>query len=44
MSNQILNQKNKKYDLEERTAVFGEEVIKFVKSINLTTFNRPIIT
>jgi len=33
------NNKNPKYDLEERTAKFGEEIIKFSKKIphNLTT-------
>jgi len=32
-----------KYDLEERTAKFGEEVIKFVKKIPLNDITRPII-
>ena len=43
MSNQALNP-NKKYDLEERTAIYGEQVIKFLKTINLNTINRPIIS
>jgi len=31
------------YDLEERTAVFGEDIIKFCKTIKITTVNRPLI-
>jgi len=33
------NDKNPKYDLEERTAIFGENIIKFAKKIpdNLVT-------
>lgn len=33
MSNQISNDENPKYDLEERTAKFAEEVIEFAKKI-----------
>ena len=33
-----------KYDLEERTAKFGEDVICLCKSITLDIINRPIIT
>lgn len=44
MSNsQIPNDKNK-YDLEERTAKFGEEVIKFCQSIPKNEITRPIIS
>ncbi|KKQ24817.1 MAG: hypothetical protein US40_C0001G0070 [Candidatus Roizmanbacteria bacterium GW2011_GWC2_37_13] len=32
-----------KYDLEDRTARFGEQIIMFCKSINETTISRPII-
>ena len=32
------------YDLEERTAKFGEEIIKFCKSIKETTISRQIIS
>lgn len=32
-----------KYDLEERTAKFGESIIKFCKTITLDTINRPLI-
>jgi four helix bundle protein len=37
-------QLSNKYDLEERTAIFGEDVIKFCKTIELNTINRPIIS
>ncbi len=31
-----------KFDLEERTAKFGEEIIKFTKSISETSINKSI--
>lgn len=31
------------YDLEERTAVFGEKIIEFVKVIKRSEINRPLI-
>jgi four helix bundle protein len=34
----------KKFDLEERTAVFGEEVIEFAKLIPQSPINKPIIS
>ena len=34
---------NKVYDLEERTAKFAEEVIKFLRTIQETAINRRII-
>lgn len=34
----------KNYDLEERTAKFGEEVIKFCQSLQQNTINKPIIS
>ncbi len=34
---------NSKYDLEERTAKFGEEVIKFCRSLPRNEITRPII-
>ena len=37
-------QKQPKWDLEERTAKFGEEVIKFCGTLNETTIIRPIIS
>jgi len=36
--------KNKKYDLEERTAKFGENVIKFAKKIPRTPITIPLTT
>lgn len=35
---------NNKYDLEERTAKFGEEIIKFCKNIKQDAVNRPLIS
>jgi len=34
---------NNKFDLEERTAKFGEEVIKFVNNLPKNEITRPII-
>jgi len=31
------------YDLEERTAVFGEKVIRFCRTVKLDEISRPII-
>jgi len=44
MTNQIPMVKipNKNYNLEERTAKFGEEIIKFVKGITNTPENIPL--
>jgi four helix bundle protein len=36
--------KAKDYDLEERTALFGERVIKFVKKIPSSPINHPLIS
>lgn len=44
MPNQTQNPKNKKYDLEERTAIFGENIIKFVKTLKPTIINRSILS
>ncbi|MDE1988432.1 MAG: four helix bundle protein, partial [Patescibacteria group bacterium] len=39
------NEKNSnKYDLEERTAMLGEEIIKFTKKISDSTINKPLIS
>jgi len=38
------NTKNPKYDLEERTAIFAENLILFLKTIKETTLNKPILT
>ena len=35
--------KTNKYDLEERTARFGESVIDFCKSVKVTIITRPLI-
>lgn len=44
MSNQIQNPNiQKKYDLTERTAKFGENIIEFARSLADTTINRPLI-
>lgn len=43
MSNQIQSPNDKKYDLAERTAKFGESIIKFARSLPDTTVNRPLI-
>jgi len=44
MTNQIQNSNNKIYELEERTAKFGEDVIKFLKTIKKDDYNRSIIS
>lgn len=45
MSNQVLNLNDKKkYDLVERTAKFGEEIILFVKELPENSVNRPLIS
>lgn len=38
-----MNQIPNKYNLEERTAKFAEEVIKFVKTLKITVLSRSII-
>jgi four helix bundle protein len=37
------NEKNVKYDLEERTALFAESVIDFAKKISRNPINDPLI-
>jgi four helix bundle protein len=44
MLNQVQNPNDKKYDLEERTALFGEAIIDFVKKLPTTLINRPLIS
>ena len=39
---ELLN--NRKYDLEERTAAFGEGVIEFCKSLKQDAVSKPIIS
>jgi len=41
MSNEIMNKS--KYDLEERTAMFGENIIKFAKQVIENVITRPLI-
>ncbi len=43
MTNQVQNPNVKVYDLEERTAIFGEDVLKFAKNIPDNSINRPLI-
>lgn len=38
------NTQNPKYDLEERTAKFGEKVIDFTQKIPLAPINNPLIS
>ncbi|PIR80086.1 MAG: four helix bundle protein [Candidatus Levybacteria bacterium CG10_big_fil_rev_8_21_14_0_10_35_13] len=44
MTNQIPIIKRPKYDLEERTAKFGEDIIKFCKKIPRGPITDPLIT
>lgn len=39
-----MNDKNPKFDLEERTAKFGEDIIEFVQRIPQTPITLPLIT
>jgi len=38
------SEKKKIYDLEERTAVFGEEIISFVRKVPKNEITKPIIS
>lgn len=40
----MTNAKRNKYDLEERTAKFGEEILKFAKRIPQTSVTTPLIS
>jgi len=45
MTNEAQNPNaQKKYDLEERTAQFGEAVIDFVKTLSSNTINKPLVS
>ncbi|MEI7890710.1 MAG: four helix bundle protein [bacterium] len=44
MTNQVQNQNNKAFKLEDRTAKFGEDIIIFLKTIKRDDFNKPIIS
>ena len=39
----MANARNPKYDLEERTAKFGEEIVRFAKKITVTSVTQRII-
>jgi len=43
MTNEVQNKNDKKYDLVERTAVFGENVIDFLKTIEKNELTRPLL-
>lgn len=43
MSNNHQHDKKKKYDLEERTAKFGEDIIEFAKKIPQNVITIPLI-
>ena len=40
----MIKTKNSKYDLEERTSKFGEDIIKFCRRIQQDTITRPLIS
>jgi len=44
MNDQLKNGQNKKYDLEERTAKFGEEIIKFANKISKNVITLPLVS
>ena len=44
MTNEIKNPNPKKFDLEERTAKFGENIIEFSKGLINNPINRPLIS
>ena len=43
MSNQVQSPNDKKYDLEERTAKFGENIIEFARSLKKDSVNLSLI-
>lgn len=43
MTNKVQNPNDKKYDLVERTSVFGENVIDFLKIIEKNEITKPLI-
>ena len=43
-SNEIQNPNDQRYDLEERTGKFGEDIIEFAKTLERDEINRPLIT
>lgn len=43
MSDQEKDTKKRTYDLEERTAIFGERILEFAKTIKQNPINNPLI-
>ena len=39
----MTNARNPKYDLEERTAIFSENLIRLLKTIKESTLNKPLL-
>ena len=44
MTDQVQMPKGKIYDLEERTAIFGENIIDLVRTFEKNEINRPLIS
>lgn len=44
MNYQLNNSQSKKYDLEERTSRFGEQIINFCKNLRSDLISTPIIS
>ncbi len=44
ISNKVKSSNDKIYDLEERTAKFGENIIEFAKVLERNEINRPLIS
>lgn len=44
MNNQLINDQPKKYNLEERTAKLGEDIIDLVKKLPRTPYNNQFIS
>ena len=44
MTNKAPNQNDKKYDLIERTAIFGENIIDFLKTLERNDITRPLVS
>ena len=44
MPNKSPNLENPKYDLVERTATFGEDIIDFVQTLDRGEINKPLIS
>lgn len=44
VENDASNAEQKPYDLEERTAVFGEHVIRFARTVPLSVVTRPLVS